>query len=486
CKQDEFLCGNGRCISTQFRCDGTDDCGNGRDETDCQNCTAGFFHCLFSGTCLPTSKLCDGSADCPDGTDESGPGCGPPRQPPATCHNSEFRCESGECVLQSWRCDHSPDCVDGSDEKDCDRNECLEDNGGCSYLCVDEPLGFVCDCPSGMRLVRDTDCEEIDECLDADLCSQLCVHLNGTYRCKCHPGYLKNPSTEDCSAAGEEALVVFSSSVGVRRINSGSHEYRGIVAGVLEPGPLALDIPNRTVYLGSRKQGAIYRMSLDKTSQEPVQVLSGIDAPVGLAVDWVHGLLYWTDARTRSVNVALLDGAKRHLLIGGLSQPMGVAVQPLLGLLFWSDVGRPARIEQAGMDGRNRVALVTSAIQRPVAITLDMPRSLLYWVDSGLRTVSRIGLDGQHRKIVVESNGFLDRPFGLAVFEDQVFWADQDTRAIYRANKRSGANVRIMLNNTGSMWGLVLAHPVLQPEGTSVLSVDTDMGDRHTLLIKSH
>lgn len=48
---------------------------------------------------------------------------------------------------------------------------------------------------------------------------------------------------------------------------------------------------------------------------------------------------------------------------------------------------------------------------------LDMPRQLLYWYDQGTRSISRVNLEGRHRKTVVESNGYLDRSFGLAVFE---------------------------------------------------------------------
>ena len=46
---------------------------------------------------------------------------------------------------------------------------------------------------------------------------------------------------------------------------------------------------------------------------------------------------------------------------------------------------------------------------------LDMPRQLLYWADQ--RSISRVNFEGRDRKTVVESNGYLDRPFGLAVFE---------------------------------------------------------------------
>lgn len=46
-----------------------------------------------------------------------------------------------------------------------------------------------------------------------------------------------------------------------------------------------------------------------------------------------------------------------------------------------------------------------------------MPRQLLYWMDQGTKTISRVNFEGHHRKTVVESNGYLDEPFGLAVFE---------------------------------------------------------------------
>ncbi|XP_029110447.1 very low-density lipoprotein receptor-like isoform X2 [Scleropages formosus] len=434
----------------------------------CHRCAEDSFLCAWSGTCLPRDKLCDGTTDCPDGLDELADKCNKTRPAPYVCPDSEFMCRSGQCIPHSWRCDHTKDCADGSDEEDCDRNECLEDNGGCSHLCIDQPMGFVCDCPSGMRLIQDTQCEEIDECLDTDLCSQVCVHVNGSFTCECHAGYRKIPQMGECRAEGEMGLVALSSLEGVWQADTAGSEHRLLASGNLGYGPLAAFTAKHTLYWGDSKKGAIYGISLDGSSQKPVLVLAGLGAVRGLAVDWFHELLYWTDASTCSINVAPLSGSAQRLLVGGLSKPTGVAVEPVEGLLFWADSGSSARIERANLDGQDRMALVTSAIQNPVAISLDIPRHLLYWVDSGLRTISRVGLDGHHRKTVLESNGYLDKPFGLTVFEGQVFWTDKETHSLCSVDKHNGTSFRVLLSNVRSPGGLVVIHPVLQPKGQGV------------------
>ena len=37
CKQNEFTCNNGKCISEAQRCNQNDDCGDGSDEQGCGN-----------------------------------------------------------------------------------------------------------------------------------------------------------------------------------------------------------------------------------------------------------------------------------------------------------------------------------------------------------------------------------------------------------------------------------------------------------------
>lgn len=44
---------------------------------------------------------------------------------------------------------------------------------------------------------------DIDECQDPDVCSQLCVNLEGSYKCECETGFQLDPLTKACKAVGE-------------------------------------------------------------------------------------------------------------------------------------------------------------------------------------------------------------------------------------------------------------------------------------------
>uniref|UniRef100_A0A3B1KLU4 Very low-density lipoprotein receptor-like n=1 Tax=Astyanax mexicanus TaxID=7994 RepID=A0A3B1KLU4_ASTMX len=387
-----------------------------------------------------------------------------------SCSSFEFSCSNGQCVPKSWRCDNSLDCRDGSDEENCEENECKVNNGGCSHLCLDLKLGFMCDCPPGMRLVQDTHCEEVDACLDADICDQLCVQSNSSFTCECVDGYLKSQESGRCLATGGAAGLVFSSSSGISWMSTAGSDQRTISDSTGAPGPLAAFMENSTIYWSNPEHAGIYRLSLAGEDQTPTLLFKNTSGILGLAVDWVNKLLYWTSNSTRAVHSSSLKGSEHTPLITGLTRPTAVAVHPLLGLLFWADGGALPKIERSRLDGTDRTALITSVIQNPVSICLDLPRGLLYWADSGLHTISRVRYDGQHRKTVVESNGFLDKPFGLSVFEDRVYWTDQLTGSVCSADKHSGKSLRVIQNiRTHSAAGLFIYHPLLQHTG-AVLS----------------
>ncbi|XP_016357422.1 low-density lipoprotein receptor-like [Sinocyclocheilus anshuiensis] len=470
CGTEQFVCNNGRCVPLNLRCDGVDECGDSSDEISCLNCTSGSFHCVAAARCVPSRSVwrCDNIKDCEDGSDEE-------------------NCDDNECDIDNGGCSHlcidlplgfMCDCPSGmrlvQDTHCQDDNECDIDNGGCSHLCIDLPLGFMCDCPSGMRLVQDTHCQDVDHSLDSDVCDQICVRTNGSLECECQDGYVLTAGTGQCKATGVAVHVAVTTHEGVKWMDLSVSEQRNITYKRASPGPVSALNAKNMLYWTSPENDIIYRVSLDSSDYRPAVLLKASIGVLGLAVDWIHELLYWVSTNTHALHVASLNGSKQSELISGLSRPTAVAVQPLLGYVFWADSEVSPRIERARLNGTSRIALITSSIRYPVAISLDITRGLLYWADSGLRTVSRVAFDGQHRKTVVESNGYLDQPFGLAVFESRVYWSDQLTNSICSADKHNG-NMLQVSQRLGSVSpaGLVILHPLLQPTDSDPLQSKT-------------
>ncbi|XP_059219892.1 low-density lipoprotein receptor isoform X2 [Stomoxys calcitrans] len=519
CARHEFTCTNGACIHKKWKCDGDPDCYDGSDEVGCGNVTSTKIPCLSNEyqckdriTCLHSSWLCDGERDCPDGDDEVRSNCKNKTCRPdqfqcsdhtciagqLTCNgqfdcadksdelncgirkqtvcdtNTHFDCGGGQCIPLAKVCDRHKDCPAGEDEQSnkCGINECATNNGGCMHKCIDQPIGFKCECESGYKLINNKTCVDIDECAEnPGACSQTCINEIGGYKCECVEGYMRDPRNHTrCKATEGHASLLLARRHDIRKIALDHMEMTSIVNNT--KSATALDFVFRTgmIFWSDVTTQSIYKAPIDEGSDKTIVLKEHTVTSDGLAVDWIYNHIYFTDTHKCTIELTNFDGNMGKVLIEDeLDIPRSIALDPIEGWMYWSDWGASPRIERAGMDGSHRTTIINYDVKWPNGITLDLVRKRIYWVDGKLNIISSANYDGSQRRQILYSTEYLRHPFSITTFEDSIYWTDWDKQTVFKANKFNGEGVKPItaLHMLQHPMVIHVYHPYRQPDGVN-------------------
>ena len=165
------------------------------------------------------------------------------------------------------------------------------------------------------------------------------------------------------------------------------------------PHGIAVDVFNSKLYL-TNSWGKVQRLNLDGSNFKP-NLITGLDAPSGLAMDVNGGKVYWieqTGDATGKIQRANLDGSNVQLVKSLTSVPRDLTIDTVNGRLYLTNSW--GKVQRLNFDGSNFEPNLITDLDVPEGITLDVVGGKLYWTDAG--GINRANLNGENIQNVVK------------------------------------------------------------------------------------
>ena len=315
---------------------------------------------------------------------------------------------------------------------------CSVKNGGCSHLCLAAPGGYTCSCPTGVKLLNNRTCADgYDQLLLLAKRFEL-IHIS-----------LDTPDLT-------ETVIPFDLNLD---FIPDSEEFSSVA--------IDYDPVEEFVFWSDQLHG-IFRSRLNGSDVQLI-VNEDVSQPDGVVVDWIARNIFWVDAGNDRIEVAKMDGSSRKILISrDLDEPRDIALDPVNGWMYWSDWGENAQIERAWMDGTHRAVIVAEDVGWPNGIAIDVDLQHLYFCDAKRDRIEMVNVDGSGRRIIVGEN--LLHPFGLSVLGDYIYWTDWERNSVERADKLTGKDSTVLLNNNENLMSVETVNTKPNPKWSNKCS----------------
>lgn len=256
-------------------------------------------------------------------------------------------------------------------------NVCQDKNGGCSHLCLRNPSGFSCACPTGILLKSD---------------KKICETSPGNYLLFAARKTLARMSF-DTPEKWEVSLPIKD----IHNVYSADFHWKKNL------------IIYTDIYLHVIRTVNMHNFTDVKT----VISESGYSdsSPFKLAVDWLSDTIYWTVTKKKIIEVSKLDGSCRKIILSDLDNPWSIAVFPKFGYMFWTEWGNHRSIQRALLDGSNKKIIVSTDLSYPNGLSVDYDSKKIYWADTMKNRIEMADLNGNYRVQLVP---IANRPYGLS------------------------------------------------------------------------
>jgi len=182
---------------------------------------------------------------------------------------------------------------------------------------------------------------------------------------------------------------------------------------------------------GTRK---VQRANINGTNIE--DLIDTGQSPNGIALDEANGKIYWSEngglLEERKIRRANLDGTGAEDLV----VTVGTSTLKLdlsSGKMYWADRLTTGKIQRSNLDGSGLEDLITFGADR-AGLALDVTGGKMYWTERSLNRVQRSNLDGTAEETLVSPTGSDPREIALDLVAGQMYWAEALSNRIRRAN----------------------------------------------------
>uniref|UniRef100_A0A674BVJ8 LDL receptor related protein 1 n=1 Tax=Salmo trutta TaxID=8032 RepID=A0A674BVJ8_SALTR len=293
-------------------------------------------------------------------------------------------------------------------------------------------------------------------------CEQLCLYRgNGERTCACAHGMLAEDSH---SCRDYDGYLLYSERTILKSIHlSDETNLNAPIKPFEDPEHMKNVIALTFDYRGGGGRGAnriffsdIHFGNIQQTNDdgsELQKVVENVGSVEGLAYHRGWDTLYWTSYTTSTITRHTVDQSRPQaydrntvVTMSGDDHPRAFVLDECQDLMFWTNWNEQSpSIMRASLSGANVLVIIGNDIRTPNGLAIDHRAEKLYFSDATLDKIERCEYDGSNRYVVVKNEPV--HPFGLAVYGDYIFWTDWVRRAVLRADKFVGRDMRLLRND---------------------------------------